>query len=112
MYETTIDSATMDWSPTGWTGVTMKLLQREGANGGMTGMLRMAPGSTIPAHRHTKADQSVFVVEGDLVEDGVTYGPGTFLVAKAGTPHGPHGTKNGCVLLSIYDGVPDFVAEG
>jgi hypothetical protein len=55
------------------------------------------------------ADQSVFVVEGDLVEEGVGYGPGSFLFAKAGTPHGPHGSSGGCVLLSWYSGPPDFV---
>jgi hypothetical protein len=52
------------------------------------------------------------VIEGDLVEEGVTYGPGSFLLAKAGTPHGPHGSSGGCVLLSTYFGKPDFVPVG
>ena len=113
MYETTIDSAALPWSPTAWPGVSMKALRPPGADGGgMTGLLRMAAGSTIPAHRHTHADQMVFVVEGDLVEHGVSYGPGSFIVAKAGAAHGPHGTAGGCVLLSWYAGPPDFVPVG
>ena len=52
------------------------------------------------------------MIEGDLIEEGVTYGPGSFLVAKAGTPHGPHGTSGGCVLLSTCFGMPDFVPVG
>ena len=116
MYETKIDTSALAWLPTGWPGVSMKMLQQvessDGIIGGMIGMMRMEAGSSIPAHRHTHADQAVFVIEGDLVEEGVTYGPGSLLVAKAGTPHGPHGSSGGCVLLSTYFGKPDFVPVG
>ena len=112
MYETKTDTSALSWSPTGWPGVSMKMLQQVESTGGMCGMMRMEAGSSIPAHRHTHADQAVFVIEGDLVEEGVTYGPGSFLVAKAGTPHGPHGSSGGCVLLSTYFGKPDFVPVG
>src|SRR6185503_12852169 len=97
MYETKLDTSALAWSPTGWPGVSMKMLQQVESTGGMTGMMRMEAGSSIPAHSHTNADQMVFVVEGDLVEGGVSYGPGSFFVAKAGSPHGSSG---GCVLLS------------
>ena len=116
MYETRTDTSALAWSPTGWAGVSMKMLQQvessDGIIGGMIGMMRMEAGSSIPAHSHTHADQAVFVIEGDLVEEGVTYGPGSLLVAKAGTPHGPHGTSGGCVLLSTYFGKPDFIPVG
>ena len=111
MYETKTDTSALAWSPTGWPGVSTKMLQQVESTG-MTGMMRMEAGSSIPAHSHTHADQAVFVIEGDLVEEGVTYGPGSFLVAKAGTPHGPHGSSGGCVLLSTYFGQPDFVPVG
>ena len=109
MYHLALDTHALPWSPTGWPGVSMKLLEQAGANGGMTGMMRMDAGSTIPAHSHSAADQMVFVIEGDLVEDGVSHGPGSFFVAKAGSQHGPHGSSGGCVLLSWYSGPPDFV---
>ena len=114
MYETKLDTSALASSPTGWPGVSMKMLQQvDGSTGGGTcGMMRMEAGSSIPAHSHTHADQAVFVIEGDLVEEGVTYGPGSLLVAKAGTPHGPHGSSGGCVLLSTYFGKPDFVPVG
>ena len=112
MYETKMDTTALAWSPTGWPGVSMKMLQQVESTGGMSGMMRMEAGSSIPAHSHTHADQAVFVIEGDLVEEGVTYGPGSFLVAKAGTPHGPHNSSGGCVLLSTYFGTPDFVPVG
>ena len=109
MYQTKLDTSAVAWSPTGWAGVSMKMLQQFESTGGMAGMMRMEPGSSIPAHSHTHSDQMVFVIEGDLVDEGVTYGPGTFLLAKAGTPHGPHSSTGGCVLLSTYTGPPDFV---
>lgn len=109
MYDVTTDTAALDWSPTGWPGVSMKMIRHDESTGGVTGMMRLAPGSTIPAHRHTQSDQIMYILEGDLTEANVTFGPGTYLVAKAGSPHGPHGTTNGCVLLSIYPGTPDFV---
>ena len=112
MYQIKTDTSALPWSPTGWPGVSMKMLQQVESTGGMTGMMRMEAGSSIPAHSHTHADQAVFVIEGDLIEEGVTYGPGSFLLAKAGTPHGPHSTSDGCVLLSTYFGKPDFVPAG
>ena len=112
MYQIKLDTSALPWSPTGWPGVSMKMLQQVESTGVMTGMMRMEAGSSIPAHSHTHADQAVFVIEGDLIEEGVTYGPGSFLLAKAGTPHGPHGSSSGCVLLSTYFGKPDFVPVG
>src|SRR3954453_7136675 len=125
MYETKTDTTALAWGPAGgpgvcirmltrggWPGGAMKMLQQVESTGGMIGMMRMEAGSSIPAHRHTHADQAVFVIEGDPVEEGVTYGPGSLLVAKAGTPHGPHGSSGGCVLLSTYFGKPDFVPAG
>src|SRR3954452_250842 len=112
MYHTKSDTSALAWSPTGWPGVSMKMLQQVESTGGMSGMMRMEAGSSIPAHRHTHADQSVFVVEGDLVEEGGSYGPGSFFFVKAGSAHGPHGSSGGCVLLSWYSGPPDFVPVG
>ena len=110
MYHTNLDTSAAEWSPMDGRGISMKMLYRDAASGAMTAMTRMAAGSELPAHRHTAADQTVFVLEGDLIDAGATYGPGTFLVAKAGSPHGPHTTAGGCVLLTTYSATPDFVA--
>jgi hypothetical protein len=52
----------------------------------------------------------VFVVEGDFIEDGVSHGPGTFFAGPAGSIHGPHRTRTGCVLLTTFSAELDFVA--
>ena len=112
MYQTKLDTSALEWSPANASGISMKMLHQDESTGGMTGMTRLAAGSSIPAHSHTHADQTVFVIEGDLIDDGVTYGPGSFFVVKAGSPHGPHGTSGGCVLLTTDSGPPDFVPVG
>jgi hypothetical protein len=35
--------------------------------------------ASIPAHIHTRADETVFVVSGDFIEETVEYGPGSLL---------------------------------
>ena len=109
MYQRKVDTSTLASSPLDFAGVSMKVLQQNEQAGGMTVLLRMEPGSSIPAHHHTHADETVFVIDGDFVEDGVSYGPGSFFTGRAGTPHGPHGTAKGCVLLITFSATLDFV---
>jgi quercetin dioxygenase-like cupin family protein len=67
-------------------------------------MLHVAlePGAVIPAHLHKGMAEAMYVVEGDLTNEGKQYQPGTSLHFKAGNVHGPHTTKNGCKLLILW----------
>jgi len=67
-------------------------------------MLHVAlkPGAVIPAHLHKGMAEAMYVVEGDLTNEGKQYQPGTSLHFKAGNAHGPHTTKNGCKLLVLW----------
>ena len=109
MYQTKIDTSALDWSSLDFPGVSMKVLRNVASTGGMTVMTRIGPGSSIPAHSHTAADETVFVLEGDFVEGGMTYGPGSFFVGEAGSVHGPHRSAGGCVLLTTFSAPLDFV---
>ena len=109
MYDTKLNTASLDWMPLDFPGVSMKVLRRDASTGGMTVMTRIAAGASIPAHRQTNADETVYVVEGDFVEDSVSYGPGNFFVGRAGTNHGPHGSVNGCILLTTFSAALDFI---
>ncbi len=64
--------------------------------------------ATIPEHWHRKADETVFVLEGDFVEAGVTYGSGTFFAGKAGTTHGPRHSIRGWTVLTHFSAELDF----
>lgn len=90
-------------------GVSIRPLWSDPAVGAVTVVTEMRPGSVIPRHTHTHADETVYVLEGDFIEDGVAHGPGSYFVGAKGTPHGPHATKNGCSLLTHFSAALDFV---
>ena len=54
----------------------------------MAVLTRIEPGASISVHWHSKADETEFVIEGDFVEDRESYGPGSYFIGKARTPHG------------------------
>lgn len=64
--------------------------------------LTMEPGSTIPAHIHNGVAEVLYVVTGDFINEGKSYQTGDSLHIHAGTPHGPHATRNGCTLLVLW----------
>ena len=70
--------------------------------------LVMKTGSSIPAHVHWGVAEVLYVVEGDFINEGKTYAPGTSLHIKAGTTHGPHSTKDGCTLLVVGKAVVGY----
>ena len=64
--------------------------------------LAMEPGAVVPAHSHKGMSEALYVVEGDLTNEGKQYQAGSSLHFKAGNVHGPHTTKNGCKLLILW----------
>ena len=112
MYEIKKAADEEGWAPLNFPGVEIKVLHTDTASGATTVLTRLAAGAVIPRHRHTTADETVYVIEGDFVEDGESFGPGAFFVGAAGTDHGPHGSRNGCVVLTRFSAALDFVLVG
>lgn len=110
MYQTKLKAnKTGDFEAIEFDGVEVMVLHTNENTGAMTVVTRMDPGATIPAHSHTCADESVYVLEGELIEDGEVYARGSFLRGVRQTVHGPHYTEKGCVLLTYYSFALDFV---
>ena len=55
MYEIKLNASDLAWSAEN-SGISMKVLHQNESSGAMTGMTRLAAGSSIPAHRHTHAE--------------------------------------------------------
>jgi anti-sigma factor ChrR (cupin superfamily) len=89
-------------------GVTIQILHEDDTSGGMTVLTHIAPGSVIPEHWHTAADETTFVLSGDFIEQARNYGPGSFFVGKARTSHGPHQSISGCTVLTTFSAPLDF----
>jgi quercetin dioxygenase-like cupin family protein len=112
MYLLKLHADTVEWAPLDFPGVSLRVLHSDPDSGAMSVLTQMAPGSVIPAHLHTKADETVYVLEGDFVEDGQSHGAGSFFAGKAGVPHGPHSTIGGCTVLTGFSATLDFVLVG
>jgi quercetin dioxygenase-like cupin family protein len=108
MYQNKILTESLPSVPLDYPGVSIRVVHTDARTGGMTVLTRLEPGATIPAHLHTEADETVFVISGDFVEDGQTYGPGAFFFGAAGTSHGPHRSLTGCVVLTTFSAALDF----
>ncbi len=67
--------------------------------GPATMLFYFGPGTFIPAHYHKRAKETFYIVEGEFIDDGKLYPPGTFFGCAPGTVHGPHETKTGATVL-------------
>jgi hypothetical protein len=67
--------------------------------------LRIPAVGKIPAHSHT-TKESILVLEGNLINDGIVYGVGSLYETAANTTHQPY-TSRGCLILSITSELRD-----
>ena len=81
---------------------TLKVLNSEQSFGPAVAVLRMEPGSEIPRHLHERTTETSYVLEGDFINEGVSYPKGTEFNIKPNTIHGPHTTKTGCSVLVSF----------
>jgi hypothetical protein len=107
VFESTIICTEVEPFPMGFTGASARLLHW-GGRGGLVVLTRLAPGALISEHWHSDADETVYVLDGDFVEGGFAYGPGTFFFGKAGRPHGPHTCSGGCTALMHFPATVDL----
>ena len=82
--------------------ITLAVRNKNYALGPVMVHIVMKPGSTIPAHKHEKMAEALYVIEGDFINEGKEYLPGTSVHVKAGKQHGPHTTKKGCKVLVLW----------
>ena len=91
----------------------IQILNEDAARGVVTSIVHLPPGGRIPAHVHRAGAEMHYVLEGDLVDNGQSHGPGTFLTHAAGVVHGPHESRGGARVLTVqhwqsHDGQFDF----
>lgn len=110
MYQYASTCAACAFESIGIDGVESKVLYTNDVTKQKTVVTKMAAGAVIPRHLHSNANETVYVLEGELIEDGQRFEVGSYFVGAAGTAHGPHITEVGCVLLTHWtNGDVDFV---
>lgn len=86
------------WLPSPQLGVERVLLDRIGAEKARaTSLVRYAPGSCFPAHRHPGGEE-ILVLSGIFSADGEDHHAGTYLRNPPGSRHAP-ASPSGCLLL-------------
>lgn len=103
-----INVADIEASAVQFPGVTagqlsIQLLNADASRGMIASVIVMAAGAVVPAHRHEKGAEAHFVLEGEFVDSGRTFGPGAYLTHAAGVVHGPHSSPRGCRVLTMRD---------
>jgi len=89
-----------DWEATGAPGVTVKQLSVDQERDRATMLVRMAPGSLYPAHRHAGKEECL-VLEGDLRVGDLVLRAGDYQCAWASSVHGVSSTVEGCLLFIV-----------
>lgn len=82
--------------------VTIKVLNSDPSLGPAMVLLRIEPGGEIARHMHDRVTEVSYVLDGDLINEGVSYPAGTEWNVKPLMAHGPHTTKNGCTVLVTF----------
>ncbi|HEX8746416.1 MAG TPA: cupin domain-containing protein [Pyrinomonadaceae bacterium] len=94
------DSKSVEWHASTFApGVEVKDLGA--ANGRFMQLVRFPPGAVFPVHEHA-GPEFVYVLEGELIQNGRRLGPGWVSVAQAGTVDEDVKSETGCVFLIIY----------
>ena len=75
MFPVTINEAELDWQAGPYSGVQLKVLNRDEATGGVTVLRKFEKGTIVPAHIHPQANETAYILEGQWEESGTTYSP-------------------------------------
>ncbi len=96
---------------TGAPGVDVRRLFVDRDERRVTLLVRMAPGSSYPAHEHA-AHEECYVLQGDLRVGELHMRAGDFQRAEKGSVHGVQSTDDGCVLMIVSSMDDRFVNSG
>ena len=96
----TVSAGVEGFEPTGLAGIEIKPLFVDRASRRVTMLVKMAPGTTYPAHRHATSEEC-FVVSGDIHVGDRTLRAGDYQVAAQGSVHGVQSTERGCSLFIV-----------
>jgi anti-sigma factor ChrR (cupin superfamily) len=97
---TYVKPSEMEWRPTRFEKVSIKVLYENPERGEMTCLLKLEPGAYIPFHKHPEIEQSL-VLEGSVEDhDGVAMA-GDYVWRTRDSLH-DNRSPNGAVLFAVY----------
>ena len=97
---TYVKSSEMDWKPTRFEKVSIKVLYEDPDRGEMTCLLRLEADAHIPFHKHTEIEQTL-VLEGSVEDHDGMAAAGDYIWRKPGSLH-DNRSPGGAVLFAVY----------
>ena len=94
-----------EWKPL-LPGIHIKTLRIDREKGTQTTLWRLDPGARVPPHPHGHEEECL-VIEGSIIQNGIEYFPGDFLLAEVGEKHAPFDSPRGALFLIRGELVPD-----
>lgn len=94
-----VRSEGLAWAAGTQPGVEVKTLLVDRVRQRITRLVRMQGGAAIRPHRHVDIEES-YILEGELLVDGVLMRVGDYCRAESGTVHHEVRSVGGCVLLT------------
>ncbi|MEN8223993.1 MAG: cupin domain-containing protein [Bacteroidota bacterium] len=82
---------------------TMAKILRDGENA-KTVLLKLPAGFYMAPHSHLTTEQN-FLIEGEYEIAGERFSPGSYQIFSPGDEHGPFESKNGAMVLVVYDSI-------
>jgi len=95
-----IDPADLEWQPTPFEGIKIKVLYKDPSSGMSTVLFKMDPGAIVPFHEHTGLEQT-FMLEGSLEDEEGRALPGTYVWRPQGSRHVAV-SPQGATFLSMF----------
>jgi anti-sigma factor ChrR (cupin superfamily) len=90
----------MEWAPTQFAGISVKVLYEDKEKGEMTCLLKWAPGASLPMHKHPEIEQT-YVLEGSFQDHDGICRAGEYVWRRVGSFHETR-SEEGAVILAIY----------
>jgi anti-sigma factor ChrR (cupin superfamily) len=97
---TYVKPSEMDWKPTRFEKVSIKVLYEDRERGEMTCLLKLEPGAHIPFHKHLEIEQTLVLEDSVEDHDGVA-AAGDYIWRKPGSLH-ENTSPGGAVLFAVY----------
>lgn len=104
-----VDVESMDWQPTRFPGIRIRILWQDETTGAYTAMFQVDPGARLPKHRHVGVEQT-YVLEGSLVDDEGVCTAGNFVWRHPQSVHSAH-SPDGCLAIGIFQQPNEFLDD-
>ena len=95
-------AAPLPWAEPAWKevapGISCKLLATDVERNRVSMLVRLAPGTDYPPHRHDGVEE-LHMLDGELIVDGTTFRPGDHRRAEAGTVDRRIWSATGCTCV-------------